>query len=133
LRRQIHIDLELLSSHFNIIINAQISTVQSSSGIFYNLFGVVGEEIWEMVKTTIPYQSFGFKTLELVVESQKNFNTNYYDLYPISIFKSNNSVLTEKITHSQTPKHPPIHVPIHDENDEEESGTWILRRMTFKM
>jgi hypothetical protein len=76
-----------------------------------------------MIKTTIPYQSFGFKTLEVVVESQKFFNTDYYDLYPISIFKSSNLVLTEEIIHSQTPKHPSIRVPIHDENDEEENVT----------
>jgi hypothetical protein len=42
---QIRIGLELLSSHFNIIISAQINTAQSGlSDFFYSLFDTVSEK-----------------------------------------------------------------------------------------
>jgi hypothetical protein len=47
LKRQIHVGLKPLPSHFNIIISAWINTARSSTGdFFYNLFGIIFEEIW---------------------------------------------------------------------------------------
>jgi hypothetical protein len=46
LKNHIHVDLELLHNHFNIIISARINTVPPSlGGFFYNLFGIVSKEI----------------------------------------------------------------------------------------
>jgi hypothetical protein len=50
---------------------------------FYSLFGVVSDEIWEMIKTTAPYQLPGYKTLELVVISEPISSSDNYD--PTSI------------------------------------------------
>jgi hypothetical protein len=51
LKRQIHVGLKLLSSHFNITISAQINTAPSGLSLFfYSLFGIVSEKIWGMVK-----------------------------------------------------------------------------------
>jgi hypothetical protein len=66
---------------------------------FYNLFGVISDEIWGMIKTTALYQLPGYKTLELVVESEPIFSSDYYD--PTSIPGSNNSVMAEERTHSR--------------------------------
>jgi hypothetical protein len=53
LKRQIHVDLKLLPSHFNITISARINTNVGNS--LFEEFGVVSEEIWGIVKTTAPY------------------------------------------------------------------------------
>jgi hypothetical protein len=52
-----------------------------------------------MIKTTAPYQIFGYKTLELVVESELIFSSDYYD--PTNIPQSSNSVMTDEIIHSR--------------------------------
>jgi hypothetical protein len=41
LKRQIYVDLKLLSSHFNITISARINTTPPSLGVFFS-----SEEIW---------------------------------------------------------------------------------------
>jgi hypothetical protein len=74
---------------------------------FCSLYGIVSEKIWGMIKTTVPYQIPGYKTLELVVESQLVSNSDHYDPCPTSIPKSNNPILVEEITHSQTQEQPP--------------------------
>jgi hypothetical protein len=76
LKRQIHTGLELLPRQFTISISTRINTAPAGSGdFFYNLFGVVSDEIWGMIKTTAPYQLPQYKTLEIVVESE-----------PVSVF-----------------------------------------------
>jgi hypothetical protein len=47
-----------------------------------------------MVKTTVSYQIPGYKTLELVVESELISNSDHYD--PISIPESSNPILAEE-------------------------------------
>jgi hypothetical protein len=66
---------------------------------FYSLFGVICEEIWGMVKTTAPYQIPGYKTLELVVESEPIFSSDYYN--STSISESSNPVMADEITQSR--------------------------------
>jgi hypothetical protein len=56
LKKQIHVGLKLLPSHFSITISARINTVSLDSCVFYSLFRIVSEKIWGMVKTTAPYQ-----------------------------------------------------------------------------
>jgi hypothetical protein len=69
----------MLSSQFNISISARINTALVGSGIFfYSLFGVVSEKNWEMIKITAPYQIPWYKTLELVVEFEPIFSSDYY-------------------------------------------------------
>jgi hypothetical protein len=95
LKRQIYIGLKLLSSHFNISISAQINTVPPGLGNFFIVhLGLFLKKIWGMVKTTVPYQIPGYKTLELVVESELIFNSDHYD--PISIPESSNPILAEE-------------------------------------
>jgi hypothetical protein len=79
LKRQVHADLELLPSQFNINISARINTAPAGSSFFYSLFGVVSDEIWGMIKTTAPYHLLGYKTLELVVESELISNSDNYE------------------------------------------------------
>jgi hypothetical protein len=98
LKRQIHANLELLPSQFNISISARINTASAGSGIFYSLFGIVSDKIWGIIQTTAPYQLPGYKTLELVVESEPISNSYYYD--PTSIPESSNQVMAEERTHS---------------------------------
>jgi hypothetical protein len=98
LKRQIHTDLELLPSQFNISISARINTAPAGSGIFYSLFAVVSDKIWGIIQTTAPYQLPRYKTLELVVESEPISNSYYYD--PTSIPESSNQVMAEEKTHS---------------------------------
>jgi hypothetical protein len=77
----------------------------------------------------------GYKTLDLVVESQSFSSSDPYDPYPISTSENSNSVLTEEKTHSRIREHPimaaekihsqarehlPTCVPIQDENEKEE-------------
>jgi hypothetical protein len=57
LKRQIHAGLELLPRQFTISISVRINTAPAGLGSFlYNLFGVISDEIWGMIKTTAPYQ-----------------------------------------------------------------------------
>jgi hypothetical protein len=65
---------------------------------FYSLFKIISDEIWEMIKITGLYQLPGYKTLELVVESEPISSSNYYD--PTSIPRSSNPITEEK-THSR--------------------------------
>jgi hypothetical protein len=99
LKRQIHADLELLPSQFNISISIRINTAPVGSGGFYSLFGIISDEIWGMIKTTDLYQLSGYKTLELVVESEPISSSDNYD--PTNIPGSNNPVMTEERTHSR--------------------------------
>jgi hypothetical protein len=52
-----------------------------------------------MINITTSYQLPGYKTLELVVESESIFSSDYYD--PTGISESNNSVMAEEKTHSR--------------------------------
>jgi hypothetical protein len=61
--------------------------------IFYNLFGVVSDEIWRMIKITALYQLPEYKILELVVESEPISSFDYYDLTSIS--ESSNPIMAE--------------------------------------
>jgi hypothetical protein len=47
-----------------------------------------------MIKITAPYQLLRYKILELVVESELIFNSDYYD--PTSISESSNPVMVRK-------------------------------------
>jgi hypothetical protein len=47
-----------------------------------------------MIKTTAPYQLPGYRTLELVVESEPIFSSDNY--YPTSISGSSNPVMAEE-------------------------------------
>jgi hypothetical protein len=49
-----------------------------------------------MIKITAPYQLPGYKTLELVVESEPIFSSKYYD--PTNIPESSNPVMAEERT-----------------------------------
>jgi hypothetical protein len=101
---------------------------------FYSLFWVVFEKIWEMVKTTAPYQIFEYKTLVLVVESELISRSDHYDLCPTSISRSSNLVLAQR-THFRAREQPPTCVSVHnvDENEEEEEWHLMSKRMTSVM
>jgi hypothetical protein len=81
-----------------------------------------------MIKTTTPYQLPGYKTLELVVESELISSSNNYD--PTSIPRSSNPVMDEERTHSRAWEQRPSCVSVQnmdvdvDENDEVEK--WHL-------
>jgi hypothetical protein len=81
-----------------------------------------------LIKTIAPYQIPGYKTLELVVESEPIFSSDYYDL--TSIPESSNSVMVEKITHSRAWEQPPSCVLIQnvdvDEDENEDKEEWRL-------
>jgi hypothetical protein len=66
---------------------------------FYSLFGIISDEIWGMIKTAALYQLLGYKTLELVVESEPISSYDYYD--PTSIPGSSNPVMVEERTYSR--------------------------------
>jgi hypothetical protein len=115
--------LELLPSQFNINISARINTAQAGSSVFfYSLFGVVSDEIWGMIKTTSLYHLPGYKTLELVVESEPISSSDNYD--PTSIPGSSNPVMVEERTHSRAREQRPSRVSVQnvdvDDDDEEE-------------
>jgi hypothetical protein len=107
--------------------------------IFYRLFGVISDEIWKIIKPTTLYQLPGYKTLELVVESEPIFNSDYYD--PISIPGSSNPVMVEEKTYIRAWEQRPSGVPVHnidvdvnvDEDEEDEEWTWMSMGMTSKM
>jgi hypothetical protein len=75
-----------------------------------------------MIKTTTPYHLPGYKTLELVVESEPIFSSDNYD--PTSISGSSNSVMAKERTHSRARKQRSSRVSVQnvdvDEDDEEE-------------
>jgi hypothetical protein len=78
-----------------------------------------------MIKTTVSYQLLGYKTLELIVESESISSSDYY--YPTSISKSS-TVMAEERTHSRAREQQPSCVSIQnmdvdvdvDEDEEEE-------------
>jgi hypothetical protein len=95
LKRQIHVGLELLPNQYTISISARINTTLAGSGdFFYSLFWVISDEIWGMIKITVPYQLSQYKTLELVVESEPISRSDNYD--PTSIPGSSNPVMAEE-------------------------------------
>jgi hypothetical protein len=61
-----------------------------------------------MIKTTALYQLPGYKTLDIVVESEPISSSDYYD--PISIPESNNPVVAEERTHSRVREQRPSRV-----------------------
>jgi hypothetical protein len=93
---------------------------------FYSLFGVISDEIWGMIKTTAPYHLSGYKTLELVVESESISSSDNYD--STSIPGSSNPVMAEERTHSRAREQRPSRILVQnvdvdvdvDEDDEEE-------------
>jgi hypothetical protein len=93
---------------------------------FYNLFGVISDEIWGMIKTTTLYHLPGYKTLELVVESEPISSSDNYD--PTSILGSSNPVMAEEKTHSRAREQRPSRTSVQnvdvDEDGEEEE--WHL-------
>jgi hypothetical protein len=56
----------------------------------------------------------GYKTLELVVESQPIFSSNCYNPYSTSILESNNPVLAKERTHYRAREQPPTRVSVHN-------------------
>jgi hypothetical protein len=63
-----------------------------------------------MIKTTTSYQLPGYKTLELVVESELISSSDYYDLTSIS--ESSNLVMAKERTHSRAREKRPFRVPV---------------------
>jgi hypothetical protein len=78
--------------------------------IFYSLFRVISDEIWGMIRTTALYQLSGYKTLELVVESEPISSSDYYD--PTGIPGSSNTVMAEERTHSRAREQRPSRIPV---------------------
>jgi hypothetical protein len=87
---------------------------------------VVSNEIWGMIKTIAPYQILGYKTLEIVVESEPISSNDYYD--PTSIPESSNLVMVEKRTQSRAREQPSSRVPVQniDFDEDEEEEEWPL-------
>jgi hypothetical protein len=83
-----------------------------------------------MIKTTAPYQLPGYKTLELVIESEPISCSDYYDL--TSIFENSNPVMVEERTHSRAREQRPSRVSVQDmnvnvdEDEDEEDEVWHL-------
>jgi hypothetical protein len=85
-----------------------------------------------MIKTTAPYKLPGYKTLELVVESEQIFSSNNYD--PTSIPGSSNPVMTEEKIHSRAPEQRPSRVSVQnmdvdvdvDVDEDDEVEEWHL-------
>jgi hypothetical protein len=81
-----------------------------------------------MIKTTAPYQSPGYKILELVVISEPISSSDNYN--PISIPGSSNPIMAEERTHSRAREQRPSRIPVQNmvvdvvENDEDEE--WHL-------
>jgi hypothetical protein len=127
LKRQIHAGLELLPSQFSISISVRINTTSAGlGGFFYSLFGVVSDKIWGMIKITAPYQLPGYKTLELVVESESIFSSDNYD--PTNISGSSNPVMTEERIHSRAREQRPFCVSVQnmDVDEDDEVEEWHL-------
>jgi hypothetical protein len=64
-----------------------------------------------MLKITAPYQISGYKTLELVVESEPISSSDHYDPCMTSNPENSNTILTGKKTHSRAQEQPPTRVP----------------------
>jgi hypothetical protein len=79
-----------------------------------------------MIKTTAPYQLPGYKTLELVVESEPIFSSDYYD--PTSIPRSSNPVIAEERTHSRAREQRSSRVSVQnmDVDEDDEVEEWHL-------
>jgi hypothetical protein len=94
--------------------------------IFYNLFGIVSDEILGMIKTIAPYQLLGYKTLELVVESEPISSSDNYD--PTSIPEISNPVMTEERTHSRAREQRPSRISVQnvDVDEDDEVEEWHL-------
>jgi hypothetical protein len=120
LKRQIHVSLKLLLSHFNITISARINTAPPGSGVFYSLFRIVSEEIWGIIETTAPYQIPGYKILELIDESEPISSFDHYNPCPNSIPESSNPIQSEERTHSRAREQLPSCVPVQNVDDDEE-------------
>jgi hypothetical protein len=98
---------------------------QQVRGFFYILFGIISDEIWGMIKTTVSYQLSQYKTLELVVESEPisvsepiSISDNY-DL--TSIPESSNSVMTEERTHSRAREQQSSRAPVQNVDVDEDN------------
>jgi hypothetical protein len=94
--------------------------------IFLNLFRIVSEKIWGIVKTTSLYQIPGYKTLELVVESEPIFISDYYDPCLTSIPENSNPILTEERTYSRVREQPPTRVLVQNMDEDKEHKEWHL-------
>jgi hypothetical protein len=94
--------------------------------IFYNLFGIVSDEILGMIKTIAPYQLLGYKTLELVVESEPISSSDNYD--PTSIPEISNPVRAEERTHSRAREQRPSRISVQnvDVDEDDEVEEWHL-------
>jgi hypothetical protein len=94
--------------------------------IFYNLFGIVSDEILGMIKTIALYQLLGYKTLELVVESEPISSSDNYD--PTSIPEISNPVMAEERTHSRAREQRPSRISIQnvDVDEDDEVEEWHL-------
>jgi hypothetical protein len=77
-----------------------------------------------MVKTIALYQIPGYKTLELVVESELISSSDHYDSCPTSISENSNPVLAEEITHSRAGEQPPTCFSEYNMDEDEEE--WYL-------
>jgi hypothetical protein len=81
-----------------------------------------------MIKTTSSYQLPGYKTLELVVESEPIFSSDNYD--PTNIFGSSNPVMAEERTHSRAREQRPSRVSVQnmdvDVDEDDEVEEWHL-------
>jgi hypothetical protein len=88
-----------------------------------------------MFKTTASYQLPGYKTLELVVESEPISNSDNYDLTSIS--RSTNPVMAKERTHSRAQEqrlsrvsvqNVDVDVDVDDDDEVEEwhQNNWIL-------
>jgi hypothetical protein len=79
-----------------------------------------------MVKATALYQIFGYKTLELVVESELISSSDHYDPCPTSISESRNSVLAKERIHSWVQEHLPTCVLVQNVDENKEEEEWYL-------
>jgi hypothetical protein len=98
--------------------------------VFYSLFGVISDEIWGMIKTTVSYHLPGYKTLELVVESEPISSSDNYD--PTSILGCSNPVMAKERTHSRAREQRPSRVSVQNRNHARKSpnGTSVQRKDT---
>jgi hypothetical protein len=85
-----------------------------------------------MIKIIALYQLPGYKTLELVVESEPISTSDNYD--STSISRSSNPVMTEERTHSQAREQRPSRISVQtvdvdvDVDEDDEVEEWHLER-----
>jgi hypothetical protein len=81
-----------------------------------------------MIKTTAPYQLSGYKTLELVVESEPIFSSDNYELTSIS--ENSNPVMAEERIHSRAREQRPSRVSVQnvdvDVDEDDKVEEWHL-------